>query len=67
MLDQNQIYHFKRGNGASICRTIRGPLDAFERAVKIAQQRGETVNAVLARALVAGLPVVESEAASDER
>ena len=67
MLDKNQIYHFKRGNGASICRTIRGPLDAFQRAVEIAQQRGETVNSVLARAIVAGLPVVEADGVTDER
>ena len=68
MLDKNQkIYRYREGNGASMSRTIRGPLDAFERAAAIAKQRGQSVNSVLARALVAGLPVVEAEGVTDER
>ena len=69
MLGENQkIYRFREArSNPSISRTIRGPVAAFERAAEIARARGQSVNSILARALVAGLPVVEAEGVGDER
>ena len=68
MLENQKFYRFREARGnPSISRTIRGPLAAFERAEEIARARGQSVNSILAAAIVAGLPMVEAEAVGDER
>ena len=67
MINVGQVRINERTGKSSVARTVRAELKLVERAAMLAQRRGESLNAILAAAIVAGLPMVEAEAVSDER
>ena len=67
MINVGQIRINEKTGKSSVTRTVRAELKLVERAAMLAQRRGESLNAILAAAIVAGLPMVEAEAVSDER